>query len=230
MVSTGVRMFREQWDRVVNNVVPFFYIGFFSAIFIAKADYLENIDWLNKYFTYANIDFSFKESAKNLFFEQLAPNSLLVFLILIYVMSAMHRIFRGAIEKPRSDKKGFIYTIENFASMLGIAWLGVMLGFMLPAWFFDGFNAFCRCLILAIYPAIFLIEVSVCCAFLHFEGVNKIPEYVDERWKWKIGTRLEGVVILFIAFVILTYHQQYESFLQNLGKGVISMLKAIHSL
>ncbi|EIF41619.1 hypothetical protein DOK_17955, partial [gamma proteobacterium BDW918] len=166
----------------------------------------------------------YKDSGQSIFFEHFAPNTLLYILIAIFFFSALHRTIIGAIEKPPKHNEGAIYALENFGSLLAISWLGLMIGIMGPALYYEGFASFVKFLVLAIYPVMFLVEVSLCIAFLYWEGMRKIPTYIDDRTGWKWGTRAEGAFVLLLALIMLTYHQQYDSFIKYLGRIVLTIL------
>ncbi len=217
-------MFKHQLKRVSKNIYPFIILGFISGMSIANSNYFESIEWLNWYLQYANIEINYKDSGQSVFFEHFAPNTLLYILIAIFFFSALHRTFRGAIEKPPQNDEGAIYALENFGSLLAISWLGLMIGIMGPAWYYEGFPSFIKFLVLAIYPIMFLVEVRLCTAFLYWEGLQKIPSYIDDRAGWRWGTRAEGAFVLLLCLIMLTFHQQYDSFMKLLGTLVVSLL------
>jgi hypothetical protein len=220
----AVTMFNYQIERVKENILPFFWIGIIVGIVIEKAEYLSGIDWLNSYLNYANIKIDYQTIGQKIFFEHFAPNTLMFLLVAIFFLSAVHRVFWGALEKEPKERKGIIYALENFGSLLGIAWLGLMLGIMLPALIFEGYSSFFKFLIFSTYPIVFLFEVSICTVFLYWEGLHKIPEYFDGYSKWRLGTRLEGVGILCLAILFLTYHKQHESMMNKFSQWLLSFL------
>jgi hypothetical protein len=217
-------MFQYQIKRVKENITPFIIIGFIVGFFVGKSEYLNSIDWLNAYLTYANITVNYNDSGQKIFFEHFAPNTLLFLLIALFSISAAHRIIFGALEASPKERKGIIYSLENFSSLLAIAWLGLIFGIMWPALYFEGYFSFFKFLFFAMYPILFLFEVSCCTIFLYWEGLHKIPEYIDGHRKWKVGTRLEGLVILGFAVLMFTYHQQYNSMVKDLSQWLISLL------
>lgn len=217
-------MFQYQIKRVKENILPFILIGFIVGLFIGKADFLNSINWLNLYFDYANIKIDYKDGGQKIFFEHFAPNTLMFLLVAIFVLSAAHRIFFGALEKSPKERKGIIYSLENFGSLLAIVWLGLTWGIMWPALIFEGHISFFKFLFLSVYPVLFLFEVTCCTIFLHWQGLHKIPEYIDGHRKWKVGTRLEGIAIFGLAILMLTYHEQYDTMMNSFSQWLVSLL------
>lgn len=207
-------MFQHQLKRVKENILPFISIGFITGFFISDKNPLISIDWLNSYLNYANLQIN-KKIAEEIFLEHFAPNTLTFLLIAIFTLSAIHRFFYGALEYKPNDKKGMIYSLENFASLLAIGWLGLILGIMLSALLFGEVRVVIAFLLLSLYPILYLVLVSSCTALLYCKILQKIPLYIDNNSKWKIGTRIEGFLILFLAIFILTYHSQINEFIHS---------------
>nr|BBJ04394.1 hypothetical protein YBY_22430 [Marinobacter nauticus] len=116
-------MFRLQFKRIHDNVSPFILTGLFAGLAIGLSEYLRKMDWLVSYLDYASIDFDLADAAQKILDENLAPTTLVFLVVIIFTMSALHRIFFGAMEFEPKERKGIIFILENFASLLGIAWL-----------------------------------------------------------------------------------------------------------
>ena len=213
-----------QIKRVKDNITPFLLIGVVMGCFIGAAKKLKEYGWLNNYLEYANISLDYADMGNAVMFEHLAPNTLVILLFLIFLLSALRRIFFGALEAPPKEQKGVIFALENFASLLAIAWLGMMLGIMLPAWWFEDWRTCAKFAFLAIYPVLYLIEVTCVSMLAYSQFLYKLPIFTHERPKWKIQTRLEGFVILCVALVTLTYHKQLTEFTNLTGKWLHSLL------
>ncbi|HCG9714657.1 TPA: hypothetical protein NKP66_004615, partial [Vibrio parahaemolyticus] len=219
---TVKQIWKEQLDRVTSNILAFIILGLLSGFIVGGKSTLESWELLNRYFEFANITVDYTDFGSSLLSEHLAPNSLALILICSFVFSAMHRIIFGAIETRPGEQKGVIYSLVNFGSLLAIAWLGLMLGISVPAAFFDGWSIGLKFLIVAIYPLMFLIEVVFCLKLLYWTGVNEKPEFVEDQTRWKRRTRLEGVGVLMVAFLLFTFNSQYQDFM----KSIISNLKS----
>ena len=218
------QIWQEQLDRVTSNIFAFIILGLISGFIIGGKSTLESWEWLNRYFEFANINVDYTDFGSSLLSEHLAPNSLILILICSFFLSAIHRIIFGAIETRPGERKGVIYSLVNFGSLLAIAWLGLMLGISVPAALFDGWSMGLRFLIIAIYPLMFLIEVVFCLKFLYWTGLNEKPEYIEEQTRWKRRTRLEGLGVLMAAFLLFTFHSQYQGFMDSLISSLKSAL------
>jgi len=211
-----------QLTRVKDNVFPFIWIGVLCGWAYAKADYLSSLAWLNAYFDLADIHFDLKKEVKTIFFEHMAPNSLIVLMIAVFFLSSLQRIICGVPSKPISKESGMIYNLENFTSLLAISWLGVVTGISLPAWYFDGFLSFLQFMFVALYAIFFLLEIRLSAVLLSGELFVSRPEYKEEYWKWGIKTRFEGLGLLVITALLFTFQHKVDNFFKEVGSSIIS--------
>ncbi|MCZ4307407.1 hypothetical protein [Vibrio atlanticus] len=214
----------EQLERVYSNILAFIILGLFSGFIVGGQSTLESCEWLNSYLKFANIEIDYGDFGSSLLSEHLAPNSLTLILIFTFILSALHRIFFGAIETKPGYKKGVTYSLVNFGSLLAIAWLGLMVGISFPALIFDGFSTAMRFWIISIYPIMFLIEVVFCLKLLYWGGLCEIPVYIEERKQWKRRTRIEGVFVLAVAMFFVTFYEQYQNFMNYIVEFLKSAL------
>ena len=73
---------------------------------------------------------------------------------------------------------------------------------------------------ISIFPLIYLFEIVAASWFIHWEGLHKIPDFVDDNTIWRIGTRLEGFVVLAFGIMIMVYHRQFIAFMNGIGEFV----------
>ncbi|MGR5503875.1 hypothetical protein ACQKP3_24410 [Vibrio sp. DNB22_10_4] len=144
--------------------------------------------------------------------EHVAPRTLILILNFTFFLSALHRIVWGSCETNPRERKGVIYSLVNLGSLLAIAWLGLMLGVSIPAFYFEGWKISLAFLLLTVYPVLFLIEIDLALKFLYWKGIWKEPEYLEDRWGWRMKTRLEGVFISMLAFVIFITIEHHQAF------------------
>lgn len=223
-------MWKIQKKRIKANIIPFAMIGLIVGGFIGFANQLKELSWLNGYLRYANITMDFSDLGSSVMFEHLAPNTLVVLLIAIFLFSALRRILFGALEAAPTEQSGIVFALENFASLLAIAWLGIMFGLLVPALAFSGWKAMAGFALLMLYAAIYLIEVSAATMLTHLQLISKLPIFTHERGRWKMKTRLEGIVILAIGFAALTYHKQLDEFNRALGICLFSPARCLSDL
>lgn len=217
-------MLKFQLDRIIKNIFPFVLTGFFAGLAIGLSEFLREIDWLAAYFDYASIDFNLAETAKSVLDENLAPTTILFLLIIIFTLSALRRILFGAMESEPKERKGVIFILENFASLLGIAWLGLMWGLSMPAFMFEGLELFLGLLAMSLFPLILIFQLTIITSLIYWEGFHKIPRWAEEMSGWKMGTRLEGFIVLALAIFLVTYHTQYVELMNKLGDFLVSFL------
>ncbi|WP_342057852.1 hypothetical protein [Aeromonas sp. OTU364] len=215
-------IWKEQLDRVMSNIGAFIIIGSLSGFIIGAKSTLESCEWLSSYLKFVNINVDYSDFGGSLLSEHLAPNSLTLILVFSFFLSALHRILFGVIDS-RPDKNGMIYSLVSFGSLLAIAWLGLMIGISFPALIFDGWSIALKYIIISIYPAMFLIEVVFCLKYLYWGGLNERPEYIEDIKKWKMKTRFEGVGVLALSILFLTFYGQYKNFMGL----IINYLKSI---
>lgn len=201
-------MFQQQWLRVKQNIKPFIYLGILSGFITSFQKELENNTIINWFLEYSELQINYDQFAKNILFEHFAPTSLSFLICMLFLMSAIHRIIYGAVEFKPSEQRGTIYAIENFISLLAIALLGLMIGISIPAGLFEGAEMLIKFMIIAITPVLTLIVVTAITQLIHHEGIHKLPKYLDEHSKWKVRTRIEGIVVL-LATLLFAAHQKY---------------------
>jgi len=214
-------MFNQQIQRVKDNILPFAFIGLFIGIVIGKASWFRQFGWLNDYFRFANIDTYYPDSGQVLFFRHFDADTLTFLLIALFGFSAFHRIVFGFHERGSGRGGTINQTIENFGSLLAIAWLGLILGIMLPALVFQGFASCINFLVYAVYPLVFLIEVKIFTTFLSGNSLEKIQDIFGRNSS--LGIRMEGVAVLGLALLMLAYLDDYSAALESVTRWPRSM-------
>jgi hypothetical protein len=217
-------MFQSQVQRVVDNILPFSFIGLFVGIVIGKASLFRSFGSLNNYFNYAVIDTHYPDSGQNLFFDHFNPDTLTFLLVAMFAFAACSRLVFGIREKFPEDGRGNIRSLENFGSLLAIAWLGLILGISLPTLLFQGFGSCIKFLVNIAYPILFLIEVRICTTFLSGKSLYKVHELAGGYNKNNLGIRAEGLVILVLAILMLTYQDRQSEAVRSFTYWIRSIL------
>jgi hypothetical protein len=217
-------MFQSQVERVKDNIIPFAFIGLLVGIVIGKASLFRSISPINNYFNYAVIDTYYPDSGQILFFNHFNPNTLTLLLVAIFSLAAISRLFFGIREKFAEDGRGNIRTLENFGSLLAIAWMGLILGISLPTLIFQGVASCIKFLVYIAYPVLFLIEVRICTAFLSGKSLYKVHELAGGYNRHRVGIRAEGLVILVLAMLMLTYQDRHSEAVRSLTHWIRTML------
>ncbi|WP_152439491.1 MULTISPECIES: hypothetical protein [unclassified Marinobacter] len=167
---------------------PFILTGLFAGLAIGLSEYLRKMDWLVSYLDYASIDFDLADAAQKILDENLAPTTLVFLVVIIFTMSALHRIFFGAMEFEPKERKGIIFILENFASLLGIAWLGLMWGLSVPALIFESKELFCGLLLMSLFPLILIFQLTVITSLIYIELFHKFPKWAEKTSGWRMAT------------------------------------------
>ena len=217
-------MFQSQVERVKDNILPFACIGLVVGMVIGKASWFRSFGSINNYFNYSVIDTYYPDSGQTLFFNHFDPNTLTFLLIAIFAFSAISRLVFGIREKFPEEGRGNIRTLENFGSLLAIAWLGLIVGISLPTLIFQGVTSSLKFLVYISYPLLFLIEVKICTAFLSGKSLYKVHELAGGYHKHKLGVRAEGLVLLGMSALMLTYHDRQSEAIRSFTHWIRSML------
>jgi hypothetical protein len=85
---------------------------------------------------------------------------------------------------------------------------------MLPTLIFQGVVSCITFSVYAVYPLLFLIEVKICTAFLSGDSLYKLQVQFARFSSWKLGVRIEGLVILGMATLMLAYQAKYSAKLE----------------
>lgn len=217
-------MFQSQVERVKDNILPFAFIGLFVGLVLGKASWFRSFGVVNNYFNYAVIDTYYPDSGQNLFFNHFNPDTLTFLLVAMFAFSAFSRLVFGIREKFADDGRGNLQSLENFGSLLAIAWLGLILGITLPTLIFQGPTSAIKFLVYISYPLLFLFEVKLCTAFLSGKSLYKVHELAGGYSKNNLGVRAEGLVILGLAILLLTYQDRQNDALRSFTHWIKSML------
>lgn len=206
-------------------IFPFIVIGLISGLVIGLNEKINSTHWLAVYLDYANINIDFVKHAEGVVYEHFAPLSLSYLLIILFAACALHRLLLGAVETTHKGiGLSFILPLRNFSLILATAFLGLMLGISLPAGLLEGWQTAARFLVLCIYPVAYLFLIKVLVMFVYHEGAHKKSEWVDAKWKYNLGTRFEGFVILLLSFFMLTYHKQFIESQDWLASKILELL------
>ena len=217
-------MFHSQVQRVKDNVLPFTFIGLVVGLVIGKASLLRSYGAVNSYFNYAVIDTYYPDSGQNLFFDHFNPNTLTLLLVAMFAFSAFTRLVFGVREKFAEDGRGNLQPLENFGSVLAIAWMGLILGITLPTLIFQGPTSAIKFLVYIAYPLLFLFEVKLCTVFLSGKALYKVHELAGGYSKNNLGIRAEGLVILGLSILMLTYQDRQTAAVRSFTHWIKSML------
>ena len=217
-------MFDNQIQRVKNNILPYIFIGLFVGIIIGKASWFRSFGWINSYLKYAGIDTYYPDSGQILFFNHFGPDTLTFLLVAIFAFSGIGRIVLGVREKDPKNTSGIVQSLENFGSLLAIAWLGLILGMTLPVLIFQGFASCIAIFVSVFYPLIFLIEVNVCTGFLTGDTLGKLHDSIERYNRANLGVRAEGLCILGLAILALTYEDKHTDIIRSFTLWIRSIL------
>ncbi len=215
-------MIKKQVGRVKQNILPFLYVGLFVGLFVGKASWFRQFDWIREYLSFARINTSYPDSGQRLFFDHFNPNILTLLLVVLFTVSAIHRIIFGKHERYSKNDVG--QTLEIFGSMLSIAWLGLILGITPAVLVFQGFSSFMAFVVNAVYPLLFLVEIVVLRTFLDISRLVIVPVPFNWYREWRVGVRLDGILVLALAGVMLAFQQWYNNELSAFTGWVRSLV------
>ena len=217
-------MFQNQIQRVKENILPFIFIGLFVGVVIGKASWFRSFAWVNDYLNYAGIDTRYPDSGQSLFFNHFGPATLTFLLVAMFAFSGIYRIALGVREKGPKERKGFNQSLESIGSLLAIAWLGLILGIMLPTLVFQGFASFITFFVNVSYPLVFLVEVNIGAAFLSGNTLKKVHDLAGGYHREMLATRAEGIVLLSPSIIMITYQQKHLDTIKSFTVWIKSML------
>jgi hypothetical protein len=216
-------MFQKQFKRVRSNILPFVYIGLFVGFVLGKASLFRRIGSLNDFFIFARINTYYPDSGQTVFFNHFDTSILTFLLVAIFAFAGLHRIVFGDQESFYQNQGSFSGALESFGSLLAIAWLGLIAGISLPTLIFQGIESCITFLLYAIYPLLFLIEVTICTAFLSSNSLDKLQDLFGRHNRFRLGMRVEGLTILVMGILILSYEHKYTAIIKSFTFWVRSL-------
>jgi hypothetical protein len=217
-------MFKKYFQRVINNILPFVFMGLIVGNVIGNASWLRGVGWINDFLNYADINTYYPDSGQSLFLDHFGPATLTFLLIAMIAFAGIHRIGFGSRERNSRDTKGFSHTLESFGSLLAIAWLGLILGIALPVLILQGFTKFMVFFLNVSYPLVFLVEVVICVAFLSSAFLKKVHSLAGGFGPQSLVIRVEGIVLLLLSAVMLAFQQKHQDLIYSFTYWVKSFL------
>jgi hypothetical protein len=217
-------MFKKYLHKVKNNILPFVFIGLIVGIVIGKASMFRGVGFINDFLNYADINTYFPDSGQSLFLNHFGPASLTFLLIAMIAFAGIHRIVFGSREKNSRDNGGFSHTLDTFGSLLAIAWLGLIVGIGLPALIFQGYVRFTVFFLNVSYPLVFLVEAMICTALLSSPFLKKVHSMAGGFGPQSLVVRVEGVVLLLLSAVMLTFQENHLDLIDSFTDWVKSFL------
>jgi hypothetical protein len=214
-------MFRNQIKRITSNVVPFVFVGLFLGLFIGKASWFRQFGLLNDFLIRARINTRYYDSGQMIFMKYFDRGSLMTMLVLLLAFAAVHRLVIGIHE--RRSLWNFNQTIDRLGSYVAIAWLGLIVGITVAALINQSIAIGVIFLTNAMYPLLFLVEVVLINSILNRNGLLNLPIQNDIYQKLRVGIRLDGLVILILGGLILTYQGKYHSTIYSFTNWVRSL-------
>ena len=220
-------MFNYQLKRVKDNILPFACIGLLIGTVIGKASWFRSFPSLNNYFGYAGISTYFPDSGQIVFYNHFSPDTLTLLLVAIFGFAGITRLVLGVTERGPQDRTSIMQSLESIGALLAIAWLGLILGIMIPVFIFQSVTSGVNFLVNIFYPLIFLIEVSLCTELLSGNYLNKVRRLIGN--KANLGIRVEGLLILGLGGLILTYQSQHADTIDSLTVWITSIVRSATS-
>ena len=196
-------------SKVKSNILPFIIIGLVLGLVIGKASKLRGIGTINDWLNFASINTYFPDSGQRLFFNYFFPEVLTFFLVVMLALAGFHRLVRGDREKFPDDRNSNSQALDNFGSLLAIAWLGLLIGISVPVMIYEHPLRGLEFLANAAFPLVFLIEVQVCTAFISGTGLNVVYNLAGGHSRTAVSVRAEGLVLVLAAGALMTFMEHH---------------------
>jgi hypothetical protein len=208
-------MFNHQIQRIRDSIVPFACIGLLISVFIGKASWFRSIGFVRDFLKSSGIYSRYPDSGQQVFFSYFDSEVLTYILILILIFTGLWRTVVGK-EESGFMQHDVLSPLERFGSLLAIAWLGLIVGMVVPIGFYEGFASSFTFFATAVHPLLFLVSVALMSAFLSSELLAKVGSTVDRRMPGGLGTRAEGLVILGSGLLLTAFQDEYFAIVNKL--------------
>lgn len=203
----------------------FVLIGLLCGLLIVIDPYLAKDGMVYAYLKYAQIPIDLSEHADAIISEHMAFMSISYMVVILMILSSIHRAFFGCDESSSIYLK-FIRPIEDFLLSLNGALLGLFIGVaavaIIEAVFFNGsFQHALGFIFFCFIPHAFSFTVHLSRQVVSERFV--IGKYVLGQ----VGDMLEGLFLLILAILLLTYHVQFIDFYQSIPGAIVNFLSRL---
>ncbi|MCF6450972.1 hypothetical protein L1076_05145 [Vibrio sp. MMG022] len=203
--------------------LPFLVIGIICGIAIVIDPYLSSDGIVYSYLKYAQITIDLSEQASSITNEHVAVGSISYIVVFLMILSSLHRAIAGC-NNNTTMYRTILHPLADFLLSLNGALLGLFAGFALVATFeaifLNGsmkyavaFSMFC------IIPYLFSFTI-----YLSRQVVSE-RFIIGKYFLGKVGDMIEGVLLIIIAILLLTFHTQFLDFYQSIPEYIVEIGK-----
>ena len=208
-------MFNLQIQRIRESIVPFACVGVFIGVFIGKASWFRTFDFVRDFLRFSGISSRYPDSGQQVFFSYFDSEVLTYILILILIFTGLWRTVVGN-EESGFMQRDVISPLERLGSLLAIAWLGLIVGMVVPIGIYEGLASAFSFLATAVHPLLFLASVTLFSVFLSSGVLAWVRSFVDRKIPGGLGTRAEGLVILGMGLSLTAFQDKYFAIVDKL--------------
>ena len=209
--------------RIKDNIAPFIIIGLLSGVIFRFADVIQASGFIQSYLEFAKINLNLKADYLSAFSEHIAPVTLSYSLIFIYVLATFHRIVWGEVS-PRGTwlTKRVINPVALFSSSLAVAMLGLLIGIAIAS-LGESWRYSLAFLIACAYPVSYMFLLKAGVGFVYDDRHHKVTDFFIDNTPRSIKSRAQGVHMLIMATIVITFHSHIFVFIDYIGKSVIGL-------
>ena len=210
--------------RIQKEILPFILIGLLTKLlFLFQSDLLR-WKWVKSWFRYADITLSLKLRSFQLFGEFIAPLTIAYCLVFLYILAALHRLIIGRTGEGGSFfENKIILPIEQFASLLSIATLGLLVGISIGS-IVNGPKAALSFLVFSLYPIFFLLLLAFGVGYVVVQKKTVCTPWMESHLPGFIRSRMDGLYLLAIFLLVITFHTKIDEQIRMLGKWFLRLL------
>jgi hypothetical protein len=210
--------------RIQKEILPFILIGLLTKlVFLFQSDLLR-WKWVKTWFRYADITLSLKLRSFQLFGEFVAPLTIAYCLVFLYILAALHRLIIGRTGEGGSFFiNKIILPIEQFASLLSIATLGLLIGIAIGS-IVNGPKAAVSFLVFALYPIFFLLLLAIGVGFVVVQNKTVCTQWMENHLPGFIRSRMDGLYLFVLFLLAITFHTKIDEQIRMLGKWFLRLL------
>ena len=197
----------EQLFLIIKNKIwPYFMIGVLFPLFVKIHKFIISNNFMQKYFAFVGIKPNLLKDYNNIFKEHLAEYTLIYGFIMLLIFSSLMRIIFGQIDEKDRIYQYTISPLRNFLLDLSVVLIGLLSGLGLITLFYD----YKRSILFFIS---LLIPFCFCFLILELSSIPIIPPSDKGIFKKiknpSIRSRVEGISLLILAFMIFTFHKYF---------------------
>ena len=202
--ETFVSKLRRLFLIINNKIWPYLIIGALLPLFVKIQGLIISSNFIKEYFVFVGIEPNLLNDYNNIIKEHIAEYTIIYGFIILLIFSSFMRIILGQINENNRMYQYIISPLRDFLLDLSISLIGLLSGLTLISLFYDYKRGM-------LFFVTLIVPFCFCFMIVELSSVPISPP--SNRGLFKIvknpliRTRVDGLLLLILAFLTFTFHR-----------------------